>query len=159
MIDGIKDVYVSVKSGSKYVEADGITLNNVKADREYLIDLTKYGTYSITYTCIDSSDNSRTMRKSINILDDVPPTIEIVGDVKLEYSVGSAFNKNSVVVSDNLSDEEYIITNVVLIGPNGKYVVWKSSFTFDAKGEWIARYYAEDEEGNLSFVDYKIRVA
>ena len=159
VIDGLKDVFVSVKSGSKYVEADGVVLNNVKADKNYQIDLTKYGTYSIVYTCTDSSNNSRAVRKSIIILDDVPPTIEVVGNVRLDYSFGSGFIKNSVVVSDNQSDEEYIITNVVLISPNGKYVVWKDSFTFDVRGEWIARYYAVDEEGNMALIDYKIKVA
>lgn len=156
IISGLKDLTIEVnltydetfflKDITAYDNIDGDITNWVTVDLSKL-DTTKLGTYEITYTVIDSSNNKVTEKVMVTVVDTTPPEIIGVKDVtiKLNEEFDVEKFKEGIKVYDNYDDE---ITDVIVKGFIDTSKVGNYTLTIEAK----------DSHGNKKVVTCKLIV-
>jgi hypothetical protein len=138
---------------------DGTLLKGVPADREYLLKLSEYGGYVITYYAKDFSNKQATKAINVNIRDNVAPIIQLEKENVASVSVGSAIWVSSATYSDNISGSENIRTMIFVITPTGKAIqLNETAFVASEIGNYCIRYMAYDEEGNLAIKEDVVEV-
>jgi parallel beta-helix repeat protein len=65
------------------------------------VDTSQPGTYAISYTVTDSSNNQSRVTRMILITDETPPVIELLGDPQIELPLGEEFKDPGVIGTDN----------------------------------------------------------
>lgn len=157
-ISGVCDVTVTVKVNGKYVtDVQGRTLNQLALDQATSFIADKYGIYSIVYQAVDSVDNEYKLTNIINVPDDIAPEITVVGEIASEVTLGTKITVPQASVEDNLSD--HLDVTVFTINPIlGYETVLNGEITFNRVGVWTVRYFAIDEEGNITCKDFKVNV-
>ncbi len=157
---------VSVKDpNGKFVTAiDGTLLSGESlANKDYEIELTAYGRYSITYSYEDQSGNIGTAIDFYNVVDDVAPTLTLFGVSAGETVKASLYQPMEIAAyeaTDNVSKATQIKTYVIVYAPTHENVHLKdtTSFTVDKKGVWTVKYVCVDMAGNYSFTEYYVEV-
>lgn len=141
VITGIKDLTIEVnlsydeafflKDITAYDNIDGDITSWVTVDLSNL-DTTKLGTYQITYTVIDSSDNQVSETVLVTVTDTTPPEITGVKDVTIK--INEEFDvekfKQGIKVVDNYDGE---ITDFVVKGFIDTSKVGSYTLTIEAK--------------------------
>lgn len=121
------------------------------------IQITKYGTYYVTYLAKDGKGNNMTLTRAISVLDSVAPEITLNGKVPATGKLGSKINLPNFTATDNYSTN--IDSCIFVITPdNVMSVVENNVFIASEKGKYTIRYFAIDEAGNLNYMDYVIEV-
>ncbi len=157
---------VSVKDpNGKFVTAiDGTLLSGDSlANKDYEIELTAYGRYSITYSYEDQSGNVGTAIDFYNVVDDVAPTLTLFGVSAGEKITASLYQPIEIAAyeaKDNVSKATQIKTYVIIYAPTHENVHLKdtTSFTVDKQGVWTVKYVCVDMAGNYSFTEYYVEV-
>jgi hypothetical protein len=84
------------------------------------------GSYTVTYEVTDSSDNTATANRIVNVVDTTPPVITILGDNPATVEVGDPYNDAGATAFDvgdgDLTDLIIVSSNVVT-GTVGSYTV------------------------------------
>lgn len=152
--------YVSVKDTNNNImtSTDGIYLEKVSCDREYKIKLTEYGKYSIEYYAIDSNGNtSNPTGQKINVIDDVPPVINI-SNLKTRLSVGSSIDLSLVSATDNLDMDVQVFAFISSTKNESKQAIDLKKYKFSKEGEYVFTFIAFDTVGNYSYIVHKVIV-
>lgn len=143
----------------RVVDPDGEVIYTSNTGEGTTITTSKYGTYYINYVAKDSKSNQMTLSRPVNVLDEGIPTISINGEFPFEAEVNKKVVLPEMIVSDDKSTVENITTRIFIIDPEGVMELLSSnSFTPKLAGRYIVRYFAIDEAGNMSFVDYQMEV-
>ncbi len=92
------------------------------------IDINVPGEYIVTYTATDSSMNSSSVTRTVIVIDDEAPKIELIGDNPLQLLLGTTFNDPGVTITDNLDTEEMlqdalVVTGTVNENEEGSYTI------------------------------------
>ncbi len=159
VISGEQAVKVSVWANEQYLKTtDGRTLENLLVTGEEMkFTASEFGYYTITYTAVDASGNEMQVEYSINVLDDIKPTLSVNGKISSSAKVGDTISVPSMKVSDNISEE--LRATVFAIDPTLAYkTVNDGKITFDKAGKWTVRFFVIDEAGNATYVDYVVNV-
>ena len=98
-----------LEPGFSAIDNSGETINVVV---EGHVDSSTPGTYELTYKTKDSSDNTSSATRIVNILDTTPPVLTLIGGANIDIPFGSEFNDPGVTSSDN-DDTSLIIVNVL----------------------------------------------
>ncbi len=157
-------VSVTDPSGKFVTAIDGTLLSGESlANKDYEIELTAYGRYSITYSYEDQSGNVGTAIDFYNVVDDVAPTLTLFGVSAGEKITASLYQPIEIAAyeaKDNVSKATQIKTYVIVYAPTHENVHLKdtTSFTVDKKGVWTVKYVCVDIAGNYSFTEYYIEV-
>lgn len=123
------------------------------------ITIDKYGTYYVNYSAKDSMGNPMTLSRPISVIDEVAPTISINGEFETSYSLNQRVKLPEIIVNDNYSSSENIETRIYIITPDSvTKIVNNNEFVASMEGRYIVRYFAIDEAGNISFVDFALEV-
>ena len=90
------------------------------------------GTYIATYTVADSSGNTTTLNRTINVVDTTSPVITLGGANPLEVAVGSSYSDPSGTISidnydGNISDSIIVDSSNVNTSIIGNYIVTYTS--------------------------------
>ena len=113
------------------------------------------GVWKISFSAVDSVDNSATTDEyTITVHDKTPPAITVGGET--EYDVGWVYEQGShlgltITVTDNVSAPENVEITVTL--PAGAVADGKL-----VKGTWTVQIEAEDEAGNIATKEQQINV-
>lgn len=143
----------------RVVDPDGEVIYSSSTGEGTTITASKYGTYYVNYVAKDSKSNQMTLSRPINVLDEGLPTITINGEFPEEVALNQKVILPEMVVSDDKSTEENITTRIFIINPKGVMEeLINNTFTPKLEGRYIIRYFAIDEAGNMSFVDYQMEV-
>ena len=132
------------------------------ADREYQFILEEYGVYRISYNTEDDNANKSGLPIVINVVDHEAPIITLTQNNPTTVKKGSSVGLASFIATDNSTDAEKITLCCFVVRPCGLIftVNMKESNSFVATetGTYVLRYFAQDETGNIAFVDYELKV-
>ena len=87
------------------------------------VNLAMLGTYTVTYTVTDSSGNSSSVTRIVNVVDTLMPNIQILGDNPLQSEVNLPFNDPGVLATDNSGSVNVITDHNVNTSILGTYIV------------------------------------
>ena len=135
--------------GEVYEDQGAIARDNVDGDIPVVVsgevNENELASFTITYTATDSSGNSRSLVRTVNVVDLAPPVITLVGDAMETHNYADAFIDDGVVVTDNYdASVTAITTGVVDVNTLGQYVI---------------TYTATDSSGNMSVALRTVDVA
>ncbi len=152
---------LSVKDpdGETATDTDGILLDNVYADRQYRLNLSKSGQYIVTYTASDSSEQKSTFDYAINVEDSNVPVIKLLEEPASSITLGEYIRiPKFEIVGENASDFD---TTVYIDSPSGESYLIDSSYNAfkpNTRGTYTLRIRAMDKVGNLAYLSRQIEV-
>ena len=86
---------MTIEVGSTFTDPGATVIDNYDDDVEITttgtVDSDTVGSYTITYTATDSSGNTSTATRVVNVVDTTSPTITVTGDNPMTIEVGSTF--------------------------------------------------------------------
>ncbi|WP_298540757.1 immunoglobulin-like domain-containing protein [uncultured Aquimarina sp.] len=110
------------------------------------VDTTTLGENTLTYTATDESDNTTIKNLKVNVIDDVAPTIELIGERNIFIQVGGTYTEQGVTVSDNFNQEGEITVGLPL------------NLNVNIAGLYELKYTATDRSGNSASVSRFVQV-
>ncbi len=158
---------VTDKSRNPIKDINGVTLKDVDVTKDYYIQPGAMGQYRIVYVYEDSRGNGTGEfgRASIfNVITRELPVITLP-DASTSAKLGDTYIiKTATVTSFAEKVEQYILVQTPTgklkeLDRNNKTGEYIMELKLDQKGEYLIRYMALDEYGNMSIADYTIRVA
>ena len=158
-------LYVRKPDGTFVTSLDGVELNGTcPVDREYQIQLTEVGIYTVLYEYYDQNSDNCTFVYSPTVKDQTPPTLKVEGKTENEVVTakwGATVEVASFTASDDVTTAEALDAWVVVIYPSGimRDLGNGGSFYAEEKGVYTVLYSAYDEVGNFSTFAYVVKVA
>lgn len=158
-------VTVLAPDGS-YARSGETELRAVAANREYLLSLDLYGTYTVHYDTEDMFGNERRETFTFETTDSVAPVISVMWRNEEHYRAGELVSFGKATATDDCDADcevEYYV-----VDPKGSitsiYFLKVSetatsiSFVAEESGIYLIRYFASDDAGNVSIHDEEIVV-
>ena len=132
------DSPITIEFGSVYTDANATATDNVDGTIAVRssgnVNTRALGSYTITYTAEDSSGNSATATRVVNVVDTVAPVITVNGDSPITMEFGSVYTDANATATDN-------VDGTVAVTSNG-------NVNTGALGSYTITYTAEDSSGN-----------
>jgi hypothetical protein len=120
------------------------------------VDVNKLGTYTITYTVRDGSNNSTNVVRQVNVVDRIAPVIEVLGSNPLDMSRFHDYVEPGIRITDNYETDEQLRPYVVVTSNLGKR---NDTLWAELSGWKYVRYHVIDQAGNASaMVERSVRV-
>ena len=97
---------VTVEAGSTYTDAGATATDSYYGDLTSSItttsdvDTNTVGTYTVTYTVSDSSANSATASRTVNVVDTTAPVITITGANPVDVDLGATYSDAGATATD-----------------------------------------------------------
>ena len=159
-------VTVTRPNGAIMTDVNGLALEDVAADKEYVIKLTEYGQYQVTYKSVDWAGEEGISTYAVNIFDQKAPKLSLKGDFATTAKVGDTVELPLVEVTDDYSDVSEIsvyrsVRNpydvLTVFGYDKENTVYR--FTFKYAGEYKFVIVACDAAGNQTYLEYVVTVS
>jgi hypothetical protein len=120
------------------------------------VDVNKLGSYTITYTVRDGSNNSTSVVRQVNVVDRIAPVIELLGSNPLDMSRFHDYVEPGFRITDNYETDEQLRSNVIITSDLGKR---NDTLWAELSGWKYVRYKVVDQSGNQSeTVERNVRV-
>ena len=90
------------------------------------VDPNTLGSYTVSYAVSDSSGNSATASRTVEVINTSPPTITILGDNPASHALGTPYNDPGATANDDLDGDlsaNILVTNSVDPNTLGSYTV------------------------------------
>lgn len=146
---------VKAPDGNVVKDTDGKELSKVTAGKAYRIKIEQYGNYNLEYVATDGTNTTRTIVTSIRVLDETAPELQLKKSVPVSHKVGDKLTFPELILSDNVTENDKIVTWVTVIHPDGTMTQEKNSMEFLQEGVYEISFQAMDEAGNITFVTTK----
>ncbi len=126
----IKDSNITLEVNNNYIEygaeandnIDGNITSNIVITQD--INISKIGRYIVTYSIKDSSGNEAKISREVNTIDNIAPTITLIGDEKISIENGTNYNEEGAKADDNYDKNLSIeIIGDVDTSKDGKYII------------------------------------
>lgn len=131
---------ITISVYSEYDESDIIVTDNYDANITYVreggVDVTKLGTYKLSYSTIDSEGNGPVTKDRYVVVADITAPELVFAYDTIDVAVGNKITLPKPSISDNYDDKPKIIT----IGAYDHTII----------GNYTINYYGEDAYGNKS---------
>ena len=151
-------------SGEYVIDKNGVVLNGVDPFKDYYINLSEYGRYSVAYKSTEIEFGPESMAQSIdfryviNVNDREKPNLEIVSSYGT-YKVGDEVELPKYTVEDNKSSRENITVIKYIVSPNGIVrIADGTALVLNQVGTYEFRVMAIDEAGNITLKSVKVVV-
>ena len=147
---------VKAPNGSVVTATDGTLLENVVPSKVYQAKLSEYGTYTVLYTAKEEgweTNNSFSLSYIFYVMDEIPPTIEFIGEFQTTAKLGDTLSIPDFAVSDNHSAAENITVIKTVYNPLGKLIMLSgdtNGVICQYVGEYEFRIMVVDEAGNTT---------
>lgn len=152
VLSAIGEVKLTVKNES------GETLLTATADKETIFVPEQYGTYSVSYSVTDASNNRISFSTSIVVNDDVKPTLTFNGEVPETAAWGSTLKLPTYTINDN-GDTTKATVKVYVCAPDGiMTLVTDGQVHLNRKGEYTIYYFVMDENNNPTNYTFYVQV-
>lgn len=149
-LSGELDVVVSVTSPS-----GAVVLAETSAAVPHGFTVTEKGIYKVDYTTRDRARNVTVQTFSVRISDTSAPTVYLSSYDDIECTAGKRVQLPYAVAQDNLTQNPTL--RVLVYGPTSDPIsVSGGEFVPPAKGKYIVRYCAIDEEGNTTVKEVRL---
>lgn len=143
IISLIGDASITLEVGSNYTDAGASANDAVDGDITASIistgsvDTNATGSYTITYTVKDGSDNNASpVTRAVTIVDTTPPVLSLNGDTNIALESGTTYLDLGASAMDNLDGD--ISANITTMGSVDTFVT----------GTYILMYNVNDASGN-----------
>ncbi|WP_407270178.1 immunoglobulin-like domain-containing protein [Radiobacillus sp. PE A8.2] len=110
------------------------------------VDTSTVGTYEITYTVTDSSDNTMTVKRTVEVVDTTDPVIELTGENPLTLRIGEEYEEPGAEVTDNSGED---LTNEINIS---------GDVDTNAIGTYTVSYTVTDSSGNVGETTRTVKI-
>ncbi|WP_299189114.1 DUF5011 domain-containing protein [uncultured Aquimarina sp.] len=100
------------------------------------VDTDVPGSYTLVYSVEDSSGNTSSVERIVNVVDNIPPVITIIGDNPLVVRVDDTFNDPGATATDNVDGD---ISSAIMV---------TGSVNVNVVGEYVLTYTVSDTAGN-----------
>ncbi len=122
---------------------------------------TAYGKYYLSYTAVDSSQNSISRDYGITVKDFVNPSITVTGELPSSVKLGDSIELPTATAKDNY--DATVDLYCVILDPMYIHTMVKvdelDCFKAELKGRYVIYYYAVDDNYNFAFSEkYIIKV-
>ncbi|SVA24895.1 uncharacterized protein METZ01_LOCUS77749, partial [marine metagenome] len=101
----IGDTPMTIEVGSTFTDPGATATDNydgnVTVTAAGTVDANTVGTYTLTYTATDSSNNTLSDTRTVNVVDTTPPNLLLNGDTPMTIEVGSTFTDPGATATDN----------------------------------------------------------
>lgn len=139
VILGVGDVYNDSGYNAHVFDWD----INDKVQVESNLDTEVIGDYHIEYI-LPFFNEEYSLKRSIEVVDNIPPTIELVGDSEIKLYTNDEYHENGAIANDNYDGD---ISDKIKI---------ESNLDVSQEGEYAIKYVAYDSSGNRSDILRKI---
>jgi len=109
------------------------------------VDISKVGTYKITYTATHKK-KTKSVTRTVNIKDSVSPTLTLVGDAEINIAQGSTYQEFGCTAVDNYDGDLTTKINI------------ESQVDTGTKGTYIVKYTVTDSSGNSANISRTVNV-
>ena len=143
----VGDEIVTIELGNLWTD-QGVTttdLQTVDITTDIIPDLNTVGTYVVTYTATDASDNVSTIQRTVNVVDTTDPVITLVGDAVIELTVGTTWTDPGVTTTDL---QTVVVTTLET-----------PTLDLNTVGSYVITYTATDTSGNTAEVQRTVNVS
>ncbi len=144
---------VDVNVGGTYTELGATATDNVDGDLTSSIvisgtvDTNTAGVYTITYSVSDSSGNSDSVDRTVNVIEDTtPPVITLSGASVIDLNVGDTYNELGATATDNVDGD--LTANIIITG----------TVDTNTAGVYTVTYSVSDTAGNSASEDRTVNV-
>ena len=110
------------------------------------VDSNKLSKYEITYKVFDKTANKTIVKRTINVVDNIEPTIEFNNNINRYSILNKSIDLNDYKAIDNYDGD---VTDQVNIDGN---------VDFNKTGNYVLKYSVKDSNGNESVVNRKVNV-
>lgn len=139
---------------------DGVRLQNADCSREYQIELSAYGQYSIIYDATDGEGQRARESYTINIKDTIPPEVVFSDGFRTTAKVGEEYIIPDYTLRDDVSAQDKLVANVYILTPFDRLeMIENKKYVFKSAGEYTIYVLATDEANNYVFYTVKVRVS
>ena len=161
VLNSTASVTVTVRGPNGVITSvDGVRLQNADCSREYQIELSSYGQYSIIYDAKDGEGQPARESYTINITDVIPPEVVFSNGFRTTAKVGEEYIIPDYTLSDDVSSQDKLVDRVYILTSFDKIeLVENKKYVFKAAGEYMIYVLATDEANNYVFYSVKVTVS
>ncbi len=141
------DATVFVELGDNYVELGATAEGGLPVITDSEVDVTKAGTYTVTYTATDGDGNDGMATRIVTVRDTTPPVITVSGDDPVSIDLGSVYKDEGATSTDN--DPGYV----------GSVSDDAAAIDTDRPGTYTVTYTTTDDAGNTATATRTVLVA
>lgn len=154
---------VTAPDGTIVKDKNGKTLSDVSINEEYVITLTQYGKYIVSYVVAEVNwmGNRNKPNITVTVADEEAPVIEFIGSASDTAKVGDVIVMPKYKVSDNISSESEITARAFVVNAQGKFIELTdgaNAIKCEYAGKYTFIVYAIDAEGNSSSLAFEVNV-
>ena len=109
------DAQITVQYDDTYVDAGAAAIDNADGDVTVTVDgevdTSSVGSYKLTFTATDSSGNSSSATRAINVVDSVAPVITLAGEALMTVQFEALFEDVGATAVDNADGDITVMVN------------------------------------------------
>ena len=133
---------LTIQAGSTYEDAGATcadeTDGSLQVTTTGTVDASRPGTYTVTYTCADASNNMATADRTVVVEDQTAPVIDITGDNPYTIQAGTAYRDPGYSCTDDTDDDKDLQLRLD-----------DSELNVNAPGDYTITYTCTDSSGNI----------
>ena len=154
---------VTAPDGTIMKDKNGKVLKDVSIDEEYVITLTQYGKYTLSYVIAEVNwvGNSNKPNITVTVPDEEAPVIEFTKVPSDTAALGDVIVIPEYKVTDNISTGSKITVRTFIVNAQGRFIELTdgaNAIKCENAGKYTFIVYATDEAGNSSSLCYEINV-
>ena len=117
------DDSITIEVFGEYEELGATAIDNIDGDVNASITISGevntnvLGIYTVTYTANDTAGNIASVVRTINVVDNIPPVIELIGDDKV-IQLGDEYTDAGATVTDNYDETVELIIGGDVVDTN-----------------------------------------
>jgi len=134
---------IEVVAGAVYEDAGATATDNyygnIDVEVSGTVDTNAIGTYTLTFTAEDGSNNTATETRTVTVTeapDEIAPVITLLGDASVTVEAGTSYTDAGVTASDNKDGD---LTNMIAVG---------GSVNVNAPATYVLTYNVKDAATN-----------
>ena len=134
---------IEVVAGAVYEDAGATVTDNyygnIDVEVSGTVDTNAIGTYTLTFTAEDGSNNTATETRTVTVTeapDEIAPVITLLGDASVTVEAGTSYTDAGVTASDNKDGD---LTNMIAVG---------GSVNVNAPATYVLTYNVKDAATN-----------
>ena len=154
---------VTAPDGTIMKDKNGKALKDVPIDEEYVITLTQYGKYTVSYVISEVNwvGNRNRPNITVTVPDEEAPVIEFTKVPSATAALGDVIVMPEYKVTDNISAENEITVRAFVINAQGRFIELTdgaNAIKCENAGKYTFIVYATDEAGNSSSLYCEVNV-
>lgn len=154
---------VTAPDGTTMKDKNGKLLKDVSINEEYVITLTQYGKYTVSYVISEVNwvGNRNRPNITVTVPDEEAPVIEFTKVPSATATVGEVIVMPEYKVSDNISSESEITVRSFVINAQGRFIELTdgaNAIKCENAGKYTFIVYATDAADNSSSLCFEVNV-